>query len=474
MSSTQISSPRFLTTSRSRWLIATVIIVSIIAVAAWVTLGQWLPLLSRGPGMLPSAQPEPSAAEQEHDHGHDHDHAGHSEETSIELSQNALKNIGFQPVTVELGTFERTIAIPAIVAEQPGRTQVHITAPLTGVVTNIYVVQGQAIEPNSPMFDMRLTHEELVTTQRDYLQTAESLVVVNREIARLESLGEGVIAGKRILEQEYEKQKLEATLRAVEQALLLHGLNEEQVQNIFQTRKLLRSLTIRAPAHSHNGEGCSEEHFFHVQSLPVSVGEQVEAGQELAVLADHCELLVEGLAFEQDANRLRDAVREGWNVSAKLLSSEGEAEIIKGLKLLYLADHIDPESRAFRFYLRLPNEIALDQQTGRDRRFIEWRFKPGQRMELSVPVEQWNEQIVLSADAVVDEGAETYVFRQNGDHFDRVSVHVKYRDRNSAVIANNGALFPGDVVAGEGAYQMHLALKNKAGGGVDPHAGHNH
>ena len=145
MSSTQISSPRFLTTSRSRWLIATVIIVSIIAVAAWVTLGQWLPLLSRGPGMLPSAQPEPSAAEQEHDHGHDHDHAGHSEETSIELSQNALKNIGFQPVTVELGTFERTIAIPAIVAEQPGRTQVHITAPLTGVVTNIYVVQGQAI-----------------------------------------------------------------------------------------------------------------------------------------------------------------------------------------------------------------------------------------------------------------------------------------------------------------------------------------
>ena len=34
--------------------------------------------------------------------------------------------------------------------------------------------------------------------------------------------------------------------------------------------------------------------------------------------------------------------------------------------------------------------------------------------------------------------------------------------------------FPGDVVAARGAYQMHLALKNQAGGGVDPHAGHSH
>jgi hypothetical protein len=29
-------------------------------------------------------------------------------------------------------------------------------------------------------------------------------------------------------------------------------------------------------------------------------------------------------------------------------------------------------------------------------------------------------------------------------------------------------------VAGHGAYQIHLACKNKAGGGVDPHAGHQH
>jgi membrane fusion protein, heavy metal efflux system len=467
MSSFSTSSSRFLTTSRGRRLIAAFVILAIIAALAWATSVYWVSLLPRGNDMN-SAGP---AAENEHEH---HDHPGHWEQTSIELSQNALKNIGFRPVAVALGSFERSITIPAIVVEQPGRTQIHITAPLTGVVTNIYIVQGQAVEPDSPMFDVRLTHEELVTTQQEYLKTAENLDVVDREIARLESLGEGVIAGKRILDQEYEKQKFEATLRAAEQALLLHGLSEEQVQVILKTRKLLSALTIHAPNHAHTGESCGAEHLFHVQSLPVSLGEQVDAGQELAVLADHCELLVEGLAFEDDANQLRAAVREGWNVTAKLLSGQSGAKTIENLTVLYLADQIDPVSRAFRFYVRLPNKVVLDQQTYDARRFIEWQFKPGQRMELSVPIEHWNERIVLPVDAVVEEAAEAYVYRQNGDRFDRVSVHVEYRDRDSVVVANNGALFPGDVVAGEGAFQMHLALKNKAGGRVDPHAGHSH
>ncbi|MBA3480332.1 MAG: efflux RND transporter periplasmic adaptor subunit, partial [Pirellulales bacterium] len=147
---------------------------------------------------------------------------------------------------------------------------------------------------------------------------------------------------------------------------------------------------------------------------------------------------------------------------------------IENLKLLYLADTIDPESRAFHFYLKLPNTIVLDQKTAEGHRFIEWGYKPGQRVELRIPVERWDDRIVLPIDALVDEGAEAYVYRQNGASFERVPVKVDYRDGHSAIIANDGALFPGDVVAARGAYQMHLALKNQAGGAPDPHAGHNH
>ena len=95
-------------------------------------------------------------------------------------------------------------------------------------------------------------------------------------------------------------------------------------------------------------------------------------------------------------------------------------------------------------------------------------------MELRVPVERWPDRIVLPITAIVEEGAETFVYEQNGDHFDRVAVHVEHKDQSSAVISNDGAIQPGDVVAGQGAYQMHLALRNRAAGGVDPHSGHGH
>ena len=453
-------------------IVISIVIALLVAAVLWATY-VWSGRRDSG-GSAPREQAHGGEDEHGHEKGHEHAHAGHSEASSIKLSQNGLKNVGYRPVTVELTAFERTETIPAIVVEQPGRTQIRIVAPMGGVITKINVVAGQAVQPGSAMFEVRLIHEELVTAQQEYLRTVESLDVVNREITRLRSFAEGVVAGRRILEQEYEKQKLEASLRAGEQALLLHGLDEAQVRNILQTRKLLQSLTIFAPPHTDNGNATTSEHWFHVQNLPVSLGQQVESGQELCVLADHYELLVEGRAFEDDATRLRQAAREGWNVTASLLVGEKDSETVKGLKVLYVSDRIDLESRAFHFYLRLPNEIVLDQRPSPGVRYIEWRFKPGQRMELRVPVERWEKRIVVPVDAVVDEGAEMYVYRMNGDHFDRVPVTVEYRDRNSAVIANDGSLFPGDIIAGKGAYQMHLDLKNKAGGGVDPHAGHNH
>ena len=81
---------------------------------------------------------------------------------------------------------------------------------------------------------------------------------------------------------------------------------------------------------------------------------------------------------------------------------------------------------------------------------------------------------MLPIEAVVQEGPEAYVYLECQGHFDRKPVHVEYRDQRHAVIESDGTLFPGDKVAANGAYQIHLALKNQAGGGADPHAGHNH
>ncbi|WP_442481399.1 efflux RND transporter periplasmic adaptor subunit [Aeoliella sp. SH292] len=445
------------------------VVLATLGVLAYATRDRWIPDSAVAPK-------EPTEVD---DHGHDHeghDHAGHDhgEGREIELSSQALSNIGYEPYTIAFGDHTRQLTLPAMVVERPGRSQVHITAPMTGVVTNIFRVTGEAVDSGDPLFEMRLTHEDLVSAQREFLESLATLDVVNKELSRLRALGEGVVAGKRILDQEYEKQKLDVALRAAEQAMLLHGMTAEQVESVRSTGQLFQNIIIRTPEHGDADEACEGPHLFTLQRLAVARGELVEIGRELAVLADHCELHIEALAFEDDAAAIRSAAQDSREVSATLLDKSGSGEQLKGLEILYVASEIDPVSRAFKVYVRLPNSVALDKASGNGKRFLEWAFKPGQRLQLRVPVETWKNRLVVPVAAVVDEGAEAYVYRQHGDRFEQVPVHVEYRDRDSVVIADDGSLFKGDFIAGRGAYQIHLALKNQSGGAIDPHAGHNH
>ena len=407
--------------------------------------------------------------------GHDHAHSGHVAELSLELSRQARRSIGLREGIVTLTTFRRTISVPAIVVERRGRSKLTIIAPMTGSVTKILATENEAVVPDQPLFELRLTHEELVQSQADLLKTTEEVDVVRREIARLEGIGpEGLIPIKTILERKYELQKLEAVRTAQRQALLLHGLSESQVEAILETRTLLGTVVVRAPSGTSLKPAAAGEITLLVQELAVERGQHVTAGDTLAVLVDHATLLVEGEAFEQDIPQITRAAAENRPVVAILESRGGPQQKIEGLQIASVANRIDPESRTLHFHVRLPNEIVRDTRGDGEARFVEWRYKPGQRMQLRIPVEEWTGRIVLPTEAVAQDGVENYVFRVNDGHFDRQAVHVEHRDPQWVVIANDGTLSPGDRVAMSAAQQLQLALKNKAGGPPDPHAGHNH
>lgn len=407
------------------------------------------------------------------EHGeHAHGHVGHSEASSIALSKQARESIGLTVAPVKLQVFERTITVPGLITEQPGKSVLAVTAPLTGVITDIWAMQGQAVEPGQALFHLRLTHEELVQAQSDFLRTAEELDVIAREVTRLEKVAaEGAIAGKTLLERKYEQQKEQAALRAQRQALLLHGLSEQQVDFIYAKRTLLQGLAVETPSLPTAEDAKSRP--LILQELKVTHGQHVTAGDKLCTLANHAELLVEGTAFAQDAPEIQQAVENDWKVSITFDEKSPKPERVGGLGILYIANQIDPESRAFHFYVKLPNTVLRDTQA-EGKRFIYWRFKPGQRIQVHIPAERWADRIVLPIDAIAQDGAETFVFQANGDHFDRRSVRLEYRDQFWAVIANDGSIFPGDIVAQTSAHQLQLALKNKAGGAIDPHAGHHH
>lgn len=479
-----------------------------------------------------------------HDHGQEvagQDHAGHdhgsSNENSLELSETARKNLGLTDEylpPIELRSFDRTISVPAIVIDKPGRTRLPVSAATTGIVTHVHAVTGEALSSGDLILEMRLTHEDLVTAQKEYLQALGDRDVEMKEIARIEKIASsGAVSNKTLLERQYNRDKVDSLLKSQREALRLHGLSDAQIESIESDRRLLTDLKVTAPdpdghsveelqlsrsssiklgmrsmelpvnakalqsnpfrltasgqdsaeslgasgteaAHSHpSNPSKASDRILILQDLHAQKGQVVNAGELLCTLADFSELLIEGQAFESEASLVAQAKLGGWKVAA-LVEESGQSTTLQDLELGWVNNEIDPATRALKFYVLLPNVLLQESRNASGQRHAAWRFRTGQRMQLQVPVERWLEQIVLPVNAVVREGIESFVFQQNGDHYDRIPVHERHRDQTSVVIENDGTLYPGDVVALRGAHQMQMALKNKSGGALDPHAGHNH
>ena len=456
----------------------------------------------------PEAANEPEDAHAGHDHGSHagHDHAGHSEADSVELSKQARFNMRLRTQPILVGIYTQYIEVPGVVSEWPGRTHIAVTSPLTGVLNSILISRGELVKSGMPLFTLRLTHQDLVNTQETFLTKRGELDVEQREIERLSAIASsGAIAGKTLLARKYERDKLMASVRAARQSMLLHGLTEEQINEIERSRVLIREVTVYAPsihedrslhheslsrANSRLAESSGDRfasmaqppvvaphppHIdaeFLVTELLARLGQSVAAGDELAQISDFSQLLIEGQAFQRDGKVLRQAADTDADVQAVFESSEAP-DVIDGLHVVYIGTEVNRKSRALPFYVALPNQVERSEQSG-DKTYVSWRYKPGQRLTVRVPVSRIQDAIIVPKDAVAAAGPEHYLFVENGDHFDRVPVAVLARDSINVAIANDGQVWPGQSIAVSGAHQLQMALKNKSGGAIDPHAGHNH
>ena len=211
---------------------------------------------------------------------------------------------------------------------------------------------------------------------------------------------------------------------AQQEALRLHGLSDRQVQQIGSERRLLRELQIVVPFPDRHSDGELKLTRAKVQrvgfqeaalqpppapqpekaplvltELNVHKGQAVAAGETLCVLSDMRHLYIEGQAFEQDMGLLEHAANKDWPISAIQPTNGREPVVIDNLKVAYLDNTVNAETRALRFYVGLPNSIVRSTESEDGQLFIGWKFKPGQRMQLRVPVEEWPERIVLPVDA---------------------------------------------------------------------------
>ncbi|MFP6586383.1 MAG: efflux RND transporter periplasmic adaptor subunit [Pirellulaceae bacterium] len=377
----------------------------------------------------------------------------------LELSPQARKNLSLVSKLAEPQDYWKTIEVPGVIIDRPGFSDHGISSPAVGVVTQVHAYAGDTVKSGDKLFTLKLFSEYLHDTQANLFQATRETILLNEERQRLDQLAQsGTIATARIIEFDQHIRRQQALIESYKQDLQTRGLSVDQIQEVA-TGKFISTITVTVPTTA------TAEPSFEVQELHVNLGYQVNAGQLLSVISDHRSLYIEGHAFKQEAPSLEQAAKNGWSLEVEFAEDDSEhwPALEQAYQIRHLSSTIDSSSRTFDFFVPLVNQSRSYEHAGQS--FMVWRFRPGQRVRVRVPIEQFHDVIVLPAAAVVREGPEAYVFRQNGDLFQRLPVHVIHEDRLFVVLANDDSVPAGAYLAQGSAASLNRVLKAQSASG---------
>jgi membrane fusion protein, heavy metal efflux system len=177
---------------------------------------------------------------------------------------------------------------------------------------------------------------------------------------------------------------------------------------------------------------------------------------------------VVGHAFKREAGLLEQAAQS--KTALQIEFAEDSAElwplINQPFQIRHLSNTVDTETRTFDFFVPLSNQSRTYQKD--EKTYLVWRFRPGQRTRIEVPVEKFSNVFVLPSEAIVRDGADVYVYRQNGDLFNQIPVHVLHEDRTHVVVANDRSITPGTFIAQNAAASLRRVLKAQSASGQQP------
>lgn len=404
----------------------------------------------------------------------------------VKLSPQARKNLGLTSKPLRTTEYWKSIEVPGVIVDRPGISDRGVVAPVTAVVTAIHRYAGDTVETGQSLFTLRLVGESFQTAQRELFRAVQEREIAQAHIERLDDISRsGALPGVKLIELRNEVRRHEVSINAYRQDLQIRGLTPGQIDAISKGQ-FVSEVVVRTPEHQNQpnrstagSEGSVSPNddqplsAFEVQEVAVELGQQVQAGQRLCTLSDHQSLFIEGRGFRQELPLLQKAAETSLPIHVELVEdakSDWHTPIAP-VVIHHISNTLNEKNRTISFYLPLENQYRTYHRD--DQRLFLWRFRPGQRVRLRVHVEQLTNVFVLPATAVVQEGPEFFVFRRNGDLFDRKPVHVLHQTQDNVVIANDGSVPPGIYVAQTGAVQINRVLKSQSGSassGVHVHA----
>jgi multidrug efflux pump subunit AcrA (membrane-fusion protein) len=434
-----------------------------LALAVALFFPQWLDPV-RGWLRLETAELKPPQAakppEPEEEGAHVHLKVTEQIEQTMRLKKAKLK---------KLDEYLVTVPVPAQVVERPAAGDRLVSAPLAGVVKQIHAAPLDRVKPGEPLFTLQIVSEALLSAQTGYYKTRRELDLTTVQFKQVEELAkEGAVPKARVVELDQQVQRLATALETGEHELKMRGLKPAQIAAVAKG-DFVTEVTVNAP-------GKDADPGFEVEELKVTLGEVVQAGQTVCRLADHNALYLECRVFAAEAALVHKAVGQGWKVSAEFDQGDGGdwPALAEGLEPRFFGNKVDAETQTVVFYIHLPNQFVEHGSPGKTYR--QWRFRPGQRATVLVPVRKLTDVLVVPAEAVAREGPEAFVFRKcHGDEWDRIGVTVLHEDARVAVLKLDEQLTnPRRPVALNRAAQLNWMLRAAKGGEEGGHDHHHH
>jgi multidrug efflux pump subunit AcrA (membrane-fusion protein) len=401
----------------------------------------------------------------------------------LELGEKARKNLNLVVKSVRPTDYWRTITIPGVIADRPGISDRGVTSPAVGVVSEIHVFPGDTVRPGQRLVTLRLFSEYLQATQTQLFKATQEAKLIQQQIDRLSDVASsGAVSGSRLIEMRNDLQRQQTLVQSAKQELLNRGLTPEHIVSVTEgtfvstidvaapppRNEETVSQRLRPPDVQLAGYKNNDDIAYEVHSLGVELGQTVQAGDLLASLANHQSLFVIGHAFKREAGLLEQAAQNKTPLQIEF--AEDSAELWPTLdhqfQIRHLSNTVDTSTRTFDFFVPLVNQSRTYQKEGMT--FLVWRFRPGQRTRIEVPVEKFANVYVLPAEAVVREGADAYVYRQNGDLFNQFAVQILHEDRTQVVLANDRSITPGTFLAQNSAASLRRVLKAQSSSGLQP------
>ena len=298
----------------------------------------------------------------------------------------------------------------------PNRQQRVVSATQGGILTTLFVAEGEHVSAGQVMAELR--SPQLVEVQSRYLEAVGRLALAETELKRDESLyQEGVIAQRRFLETQSKQRELLTQVDQGRQLLGLAGLSSAVIEDIGRTRQLSSTLPIQAPI-----TGVVLEQL-------VSTGQSVAAAAPLYRMAQLKPLWLE---IHVPVDRVRD-LKEGGRIQ---LPGVGTTGTIIALGRLVHAEDQGVLVRA---------EVTEGTERMRPGQFVEVQFENA-RTEVG-----WR----IPTAAVVRNAGEAYLFVARTGGFEVLPVQVIAEEEKTAVIT--GALERKDQVAVSGVIALKAA-----------------